>query len=161
MDININRLYTDLKLWITLATLLHEMIHQWEEGLVKKKTRGNYHSVRFRTKADLVATPCNHRGVSLAYQDPFRSFLKQYGVDVDDVQSRRDPETETDIIGIPGNSKLKKWSCCCTNVRVAIDDFRAKCLKCMNVFKLAEKVGSVPNYSQIGVFRGLPMCRKS
>ena len=28
-----------------------------------------------------------------------------------------------------GGSKLKKWSCGCTNVRVAVADFRAVCLK--------------------------------
>jgi len=126
-NININRLYVDLPTGITLATLLHEMIHQWEEGLGKRKNRRNYHSIRFRAKGDLLGIPCSERGITLAYRDPFRSLLREYGIDFDEVIGRDDLETETDIIGIPGNSKLKKWSCGCTNVRVAIDDFRAKC----------------------------------
>jgi hypothetical protein len=36
-----------------------------------------------------------------------------------------------------GKSKLKKWSCGCTNIRVAVKEFEAKCLKCGNVFELA------------------------
>ena len=139
-NININRLYSDLPIGITLATLLHEMIHQWKEGGGGSKTRKNYHSVTFRRKAELLGIPCNERGVTLAYRDPFRSLLREYGIDFDEVIGKYDLETETDIIGIPGNSKLKKWSCGCTNVRVAIEDFRAKCLKCMNVFQLAEKI---------------------
>lgn len=140
-NININRLYTDLQLWVTLATLLHEMIHQWEEGLGKSKSRRNYHTVGFRTKAEFLGIPCNRCGVTLAYRDPFRSLLREYGVDSEDVQGGYDPYGETDIEGTPGNSKLKKWTCGCTNVRVAIEDFRAKCLKCGNEFKLAKKAG--------------------
>ncbi|MEI9475056.1 MAG: SprT-like domain-containing protein [Deltaproteobacteria bacterium] len=135
-NININRLYADLPIGVTLATLLHEMVHQWEEGGGKRKTRKNYHTVGFRTKAELLGIPCNQRGVSLAYRDPFRSLLREYGIDLDDVRSGDDPDTETDVKGIPGNSKLKKWTCGCTNVRVAVQDFRAKCLKCGNEFRL-------------------------
>ena len=46
------------------------------------------------------------------------------------------------IINIPpkikpkGKSKLKKWTCGCTNVRVAVKEFEAKCLKCGNEFEL-------------------------
>jgi hypothetical protein len=138
-NININRLYADLPMGVTLANLLHEMIHQWEELAGKRKSRGNYHTMRYRTKAELLGVPCNHRGESLAYGDPFRSLLREYGVDLDEVRSEHDPDTETEGKGIPGNSKLKKWTCGCTNVRVAVKDFRAKCLKCGNEFKLDER----------------------
>ena len=53
----------------------------------------------------------------------------------------RDPEAESNgIINIPakakskGKSKLKKWSCGCTNIRVAVKYFKAKCLNCGNDF---------------------------
>ena len=139
-NININCLYSDLPIGVTLATLLHEMIHQLEEEGGGSKTREKYHSIGFRRKAELLGIPCNPHGVTLAYRDPFRSLLREYGIDFDEVIGKYDLETETDIMGIRGNSKLKKWSCGCTNVRVAIEDFRARCLKCMNVFRLAEKI---------------------
>jgi hypothetical protein len=34
----------------------------------------------------------------------------------------------------PGHSTLKKWSCGCTNARVAVPDFAAVCLRCDNRF---------------------------
>lgn len=134
-NININRLYTGLPLFVTLATLLHEMIHQLLEGFGKGKKRGNYHRVGFRTKAISLGIPCNESGVTLAYQDPFLSLLRQYGVDLEGSQNTECLDTEIALKKGLG-SKLKKWSCRCTNVRVAIDDFRAKCLKCGNEFKL-------------------------
>jgi hypothetical protein len=140
-NININRLYADLPIGITLATLLHEMIHQWEEGKRGKHGRKNYHSVEFRIKASLLGIPCNQRDVILAYRDLFRSLLREYGIDLVDVNGKHAVEMETDIMVIPGNSKLKKWSCGFTNVRVAVDNFKAKCLKCMNVFRLVEQLG--------------------
>jgi len=33
-----------------------------------------------------------------------------------------------------GESKLEKWTCGCTYVRVAVADFQALCLKCGKVF---------------------------
>jgi hypothetical protein len=36
-----------------------------------------------------------------------------------------------------GKSKLKKWSCGCTNIRVAVRSLEAKCLKCGNKFEIA------------------------
>jgi hypothetical protein len=140
-NINFNRLYVDHPMWVTLATLLHEMIHQWEERGERRKARRNYHTVGFREKAQLIGIPCDQKGVSLAYQDPFRSLLRKYGIDLDNLIGEHDQETETSVAVIPGNSKLKKWTCGCTNVRVAIDDFKAKCLKCRNLFRLSEGIG--------------------
>jgi len=33
-----------------------------------------------------------------------------------------------------GSSKLKKWTCGCTNIRVAVKDAEIQCLKCKNQF---------------------------
>jgi hypothetical protein len=133
-NINLNRLHAGRSLMMDLATLLHEMIHQEEEGFGKRQQRGNYHSARFRRKAKLLGIPCNQNGVFLDCQDPFLSLLREYGVDMenrDNWFSEAMVESERGL-----GSKLKKWSCGCTNVRVAIDDFRAICLKCHNEFVL-------------------------
>jgi hypothetical protein len=64
-------------------------------------------------------------------------FLKKHGIVFD-----RAAELKPDgILKIPpkaklkGKSKLKKWTCGCTNIRVAVKDFDAKCLKCGNRFE--------------------------
>jgi hypothetical protein len=36
---------------------------------------------------------------------------------------------------LKGTSKLKKWTCGCTNLRVGIKDLMAMCLKCGNRFE--------------------------
>jgi hypothetical protein len=73
----------------------------------------------------------------MAVGDPFIHLLRQHGVEFN-----TNDITEGGLIIIPpkpihkGRSKLKKWTCGCTNVRVAIRDFQAKCLKCENRFEL-------------------------
>lgn len=134
-NININRLYADCPLGDTLATLLHEMIHQWQQEFGKKKgkcQRSQYHNIEFRTKARLLGIPCDKSGMSLSYQDPFVSFLSSHDLDLNLLFSSVEEPYEPP----PGKSKLKKWSCGCTNVRVAKRDFLAMCLKCGNDFKL-------------------------
>ena len=141
-NININRRYVGSGLANTLVTLLHEAIHLWQEEFGKKKgkrNRNNYHNAEFRTKAKHIGIPCSNYGVTLCYQDPFISFLRDHGVSVECKISSVLESDEKFIEPIVGKSKLKKWSCGCTNVRVAIADFRAKCLKCNNEFQLAEK----------------------
>ena len=65
-------------------------------------------------------------------------LLGQYGIEV----SAPSPDESVEIKPTPidsGNSKLKLWVCSCqpkpVHVRVAISDFRAKCLKCGQLFK--------------------------
>jgi hypothetical protein len=146
-NININRQYVGSDLASTLATLLHEAIHLWQEEFGKKKgkrNRNNYHNVEFRTKAKLIGIPCNNYGVTLHYQDPFVSLLRDHGVSV---KCKVSTVVESEKIHIEptfGRSKLKKWSCGCTNVRVAVADFRAKCLKCNNEFQLVEGLFGLP-----------------
>ena len=131
-NININSLYVGSHLVNTLVTLLHETIHLWQEEFGKKKgtrNRNNYHNVEFRTKAKLIGIPCNNYGVTLCYRDPFVSFLRDHGVSVECKVASVEESGQKLFDTILGKSKLKKWSCGCTNVRVAIADFRAICLK--------------------------------
>jgi hypothetical protein len=139
-NINLNRLYVGLPLVDILSILLHEQIHLWQQEFGKKKGKNphnNYHNKEFRLKAKLLGIPSNESGMTLYYQNPFLSFLRDHGVRI---SSRffRDKEVKQMR---SSKSKLKKWSCGCTNVRVAIPDFRAKCLKekCGNQFELVGK----------------------
>jgi hypothetical protein len=79
-----------------------------------------------------LGIPSSEYGATMGYRDPFVALLREHGVDAETTIGRVVPL----LIPIQGKSKLKKWSCGCTNVRVAVQDFWAKCLKCENEFKL-------------------------
>jgi hypothetical protein len=130
-NININSRHVERPFAETLGTLLHEMIHQWQQEFGAKKIiwpRNNYHNVEFRVKSALLGIPSDNYGRTLGYEKPFLSLLEKYGLNYEPK-----PVLEEKVIG---NSKLKKWTCGCTNARVAIVDFRAECLKCGNRFRL-------------------------
>ena len=134
-NININQLYTDRPLMMTLATLLHEELHEWQMEFGKRKHRGNYHDIEYRKKSMELGIPSNKHGETLGYIDPFVALLREHGVDAE-ITIRRDVPL---LMPMPGSSKLKRWSCGCTNVWVAVKDFQAKCLKCSNEFELGKE----------------------
>ena len=136
-NININKKNLARPLWDILATLLHEMLHSWEYVYLEEKdrTKNWYHTKPFRLKLAEFGIYCDNRGCHQGVGGKFVHLLRQHAVRF--VQ-------QIDLSGIipithkpkkPGKSKLKKWTCGCTNVRVAISDFRAKCLKCDNEFE--------------------------
>jgi hypothetical protein len=131
-NINLNSVYLKRPFMEILATLLHEMIHQWQE-LYGKSGRGSYHNIEYQKKSIELGIPSSARGVRLGYQDPFVSFIRKHGVDAECSLLLVEDISQLPPIG-RGKSKLNKWSCGCTNVRVAVKDFRAKCLKCGNRF---------------------------
>lgn len=129
-EIAINARYLTRELWEILGTLLHELLHAWQEehGTPSKR---NHHNAEFQAKArelGLIVDRCGLTGYTAS--SPFKALLRECGV--------RAPAHE---VVAPkarprGESKMKKWTCGCgTNVRVAIADFRARCLKCQREFK--------------------------
>jgi hypothetical protein len=137
-QININKLYINHPLWETLSTLLHEMTHSYEYIYIPKegRTKNWYHKKAFRIKLAAFGILTNEKGCHIAIGDPFIHLLRQHGVTFD---KSIQPGTTTEIppkSKKKGTSKLKKWTCGCTNVRVAVADFQANCLKCGNHFEL-------------------------
>ena len=133
--ININRRHLDLPMVIVLAILLHEQIHQWQHEITKNYGKPPYHNVEFYKKADELGIPGNKRNKRcqlLGMKAPFLTVCEAHGIDTNGVVIQPPPESE-----MKGQSKLKKWSCGCTNVRVAVADFQAVCLKCRRKFKRA------------------------
>ena len=139
-QININRLCLDKPFCETLSTLLHEMVHSWESVYVpeNKRTRNWYHKIAFREKLASCGILIDKRGCHIAIGDPFRYLLARHAVHFD----RSQPTDAKGFILNPqkpkpkGKSKLLKWSCGCTNARVAIARFKARCLTCGNEFKI-------------------------
>ena len=134
-NININRVHLNQPLYEILATLLHEMTHIWQAAYGRPSTSW-FHNKEFQMKMLKLGIVINNKGRHLEVGDPFVFLLKKHGI------SFNHSVELNGIIKIPpkvmpkGKSKLKKWTCGCTNIRVAVKEFEAKCLKCGNKFEL-------------------------
>ena len=119
--------------WQILGTVLHELLHAWQEEH-GKPGRPPYHNVEFRRKAVEFGLVIDEDGVTAYFPESrFMTLLHSHGVRMPDFAA---PTT----VRLEGTSKLKKWSCLCpkpVNVRVAIEDFEAICLKCGSQFERA------------------------
>jgi hypothetical protein len=129
-EIALNERYLSgqLAAWEVLGVLLHEVLHGWQE-VHGKAGQHNYHNIQYQKKARELGLIVDGRGVTkYAEASPFKDLLIRHGVDV--------PQLEfiSPAARSKGNSKLKKWTCGCTNVRVAVADFSARCLNCGNEF---------------------------
>jgi hypothetical protein len=116
-----------------ISTLLHEMLHgvQYAHG---KPGKGNYHNAEFIGWCERLGIPTNSKGTDLGITPDglFAQYAKRHGLEGKfELLKNQKPKA--------GGSKLKKWSCGCTNVRVAIEDFEATCNKCGNEFEYADK----------------------
>lgn len=132
-EIAINRRYIDQQQpWEILGTLLHELLHAWQE-VHGKPGKNNYHNKEFTSKARQYGLVISRRGHTQFEPDsPFFQLLRRRGVEA--------PKVPPVQYVVRGTSKLKKWSCQCNpplNVRVAVAHFRAKCLWCGHEFRPA------------------------
>ena len=113
-----------------LGTLLHELLHAWQQSH-GKPGKHNYHNKEFREKARTFGLVIDHRGYTeYEPQSCFTELLARHGVTIPQL-----PPIRTLPRQFHGTSKLKLWTCGCTRVRVAIADFQAVCLKCGNLFE--------------------------
>ena len=135
-EILINRHYLSSRPgWQTLGTLLHELLHGW------RRAHGRPGEGRYRQQAvppeGRVAgiDRRSHGHTRYAADSPCVRLLEKHGMHLPSFGEPAIPVRQ------PGQSKLKKWSCGCTNVRVAVADFRALCLKCGGEFTPASSVG--------------------
>ena len=135
-NININSAHLKRPLWEILATLLHEMTHSWQASYGSPSNNW-YHNKQFRAKMMEFGIFTNKKGCHIKVGDPFMTLLKDQGVEFSDVDLSDGAIILPPAVKPKGNSKLKKWSCGCTIVRVAVKDFQAKCIKCGNEFERA------------------------
>jgi hypothetical protein len=119
--------------WEILGTLLHELLHAWQQSH-GAPGKSNYHNVEFRRKAREFGLVIDQRGVTnYEPESPFMTLLREHRIDLPEM-----PEPPAEPL-YQGSSKLKKWSCGCTNVRVAKAVFRARCLLCGNEFTYVDR----------------------
>jgi hypothetical protein len=142
-NINLNSIHLGRPMWNILATLLHELTHSWEHIYVpdNKRTKNWFHKAAFRKKLSSFGIFTNDKGCHIGYSDPFVFMLRKHGISFEMPEGAE--ISKEGIINVPpekkkkGKSKLKKWSCGCTNVRVAVK-LKAMCLKCGNEFELQD-----------------------
>ena len=130
-EINLNALHLDQPLPEILGTLLHEIVHQWQE-IHGKPGKGGYHNQQFTEKCAALGIPCTggYNSYGLGYTKPFVLLLREHGVQAEIVLPSILSEPPA---AVRGASKMKKWRCGCTNIRAAVV-ISAKCLKCDTVF---------------------------
>lgn len=116
--INLNELYIARPLAEVLRTLLHEMVHLWEDLVHNRRGGGSYHTKVFCEKAADLGIPVDARGRSLGITPDgrFATVLRGRGVPLDGPPV---PNSGPIVPAKGSGSHLAKWSCGCTNVRVS------------------------------------------
>lgn len=138
-NINLNRCHLRRPLWDLLATLLHELCHSWQ-ALYGTPSNSWFHNREFQDKMLSIGIICDSKGCHIGLADPFVYLLGRHGVSFDALPDQASADGMLKIPPKPkpkGESKLKKWTCGCTNIRVAVQDLQAQCLKCGNRFEMA------------------------
>jgi hypothetical protein len=149
-EITFNSTYLDCPFAEHLDTLLHELLHEWQElqGKPGKSSKYNYHNREFREKAFSYGLVISKHGNPLGVvPGRFTELLERYGVDTSCLQSPPKFESKNEYeraenSGVrsnraSGNSKMKKWFCSCSpvvNIRAAVK-INAKCMECGELFQ--------------------------
>jgi hypothetical protein len=115
--------------WMTIGTLHHEQLHLWQH-VHGTPGRWNYHNRQYRRKAAASGLVVDSRGHTQYDPDGrFMAFLRAHGIEAPTLPTSVRAERLT------GGSKLKKWSCACTNVWAAVQGVTAACLRCGREFR--------------------------
>jgi hypothetical protein len=125
-EIAINRRHLNKRdFWDVLGTLLHELLHAWQE-CHGKPAKGQYHNKQYRRKASEFGLVVDGRGYQrVEPEGAFARLLQAYGVNVPTL-----PAPSPEPVALCG---LKLWVCRCDppfRMRVARADFRATCNYC-------------------------------
>jgi hypothetical protein len=128
-EITINTRFLTMHFSEQLLTLFHELLHEWQD-IHGSSGKRNYHNHEFRQKALACGLLVDERGITRVQAGHFTEFLDNHAVAADPLLSAGNVPMHKRT----GDSKLRKWSCGCTNVRCAVD-LRACCGRCGNNFQ--------------------------
>lgn len=125
-----------------LNTLIHEMVHL-ENAIagIKDCSKAQYHNGKFKVAAEratLKVERYKRLGWAVTSNTPETLKIIQ--------AAKPNHKTFLAVSQVPNaaasgkkkGSKLKKWFCGCTNIRVAVSEFSATCNLCENKFQCAE-----------------------
>ena len=138
--------------WRILGTLLHELLHSWQEHH-GKPGKANYHNRPFRQKArsfGLIVDETGCTDFDLSAVSPFAGFLEKHQVQVPAVQPI------VPAVAAKTGSRLKLYECSCgVKVRVGRSRFNALCLDCHSPFVLKDWKGAFEDRSRRIIVPGL------
>ena len=126
-----------------LGTLLHELIHSEQQALGtdgRASRNRNYHNAAFIERTKGFGLIVNHKGHQQYVPPPtrFSNLLAIHGIELPESTGGQPLERKSPGVTF-GSSKLKPWICACKprpiHVQVAVKDFRARCLKCGELFR--------------------------
>lgn len=137
-EIVLNEKHQARPFWNVLGTLLHELLHGWQQAH-GRPGQGNYYNKQFREKARQYGLVIDSHGhTQYEPEGLFLQVLERHGVRVPELPRVTSAERPRGTSNLKDRSNLKKWSCGCTNVRVAVSTFSARCLLCNRLFEPAE-----------------------
>jgi hypothetical protein len=139
-EITLNTRYRNRPAGKWLETLLHELLHEWQDLHGEPSRAGAYHNKEFREKARTLGLLIDASGRSAGVvEGRFTVLLARAGVSMDDSKSASPAELERSFesrTAAASATKMRKWSCGCTNVRAAVV-LHATCTACGNNFERA------------------------
>lgn len=118
-------------------SVLHEMVHfaNWLDG-VRDCSASQYHNRRFKKRCESVGLVCEQHDqkrygwARTRLSDELQAFVASLGINEADLNLRRVAQQGKHRPG----SKLKKWSCSCTNLWAAVE-IDATCIRCGTSFR--------------------------
>lgn len=135
--------------WLTrkpievLSTLVHEMVHldNWQKE-IKDCNQNQYHNKRFMVAAQAIGFEVEKSDrYGYAHTKPTEKLLEIIAAaKVDEGKISLSRSGLYAAAKKKKGSKLKRWCCGCTNVRVAVADFDATCNLCSNKFELDKEM---------------------
>lgn len=138
-EINITAEHLNRGVSDVLETLLHEMVHldNWHQK-IPDCSAAQYHNAAFKRgceKIELICERGKHGWNLTSLSGSLSNLIKQGKPNAEAFAIFRRAELGARK-GV--GSRLKKWSCGCTNIRVAVSDFSATCNNCGNEFEEME-----------------------
>lgn len=122
----------------TLATLLHEYLHAWEEWHCGREKGGWYHSVAWREKMAEIGIIADDHGRHHRVALRFTAYLNRYGVPQLDTLL---PDVLPGTVVTPPSKRrqMPKWTCACPGGRPARAILiNAQCMDCGQLYCQAE-----------------------
>ena len=121
------------EVWRIFGTILHELLHGWQEKFGRPGRR-NYHNKEFRRRAAELGLIVDERGVT-EYDpgSPFFDILEKEGITVPKLTQPKLFQKRQAT-----KSKLTLWSCLCDppqRARIGKSEFFALCPICNNYFR--------------------------
>jgi hypothetical protein len=128
-------------------SLIHEMVHyrNFSEG-IRDCSSNQYHNIKFKKRCEEFGLSCElvskYGYAQTSLSDSLREWCETEFADIPDevFELARLPETIDPKTGKKKGkapTKMRKWTCGCTNVRCAVQ-LDASCDRCGNVFEPAD-----------------------